>query len=709
MKLLTLLGLVACSKMLAADPYDLSSVTIEVVTLDGSPIKGARIEVLRWTGQWTPTQATFQTDASGHVVIGELRSAEHLNLLVRADGFAQTMQSLEFNAPEHRNLKLKLSRPAKCWLNVVTEDGRPIIGAELQRLDFTDTNGNKVIVIQKGQFNFETDPKSFTTLPTSQSNGRLNLPLIPEGSSITAWVIHKDWKLAKHQLRNVKSGSLLEVKLSRGVPVRIKLHSNSVSHEELEGQSLEVLLMPRSGGSSSVECVRHSFPILNSAVEFNAHPVEYSYLDFRLKDYFTSPDYQNRPMQPNSMLNFTEKVLAEFSVHALRKVKAKGQIVNANGHSIAGVSVTGYIAKHPAAPNEKSMASSVKWNIAGNAQSNHRGYYEIEVAAGKSAVGFFKPGFFSTPSQIEFDTAADGSTTIPNSVMRPIPILRGKVVSDEGKPIAAAIVRMRSIGVGDINPIVQTNELGEFELRLSRIPNAPRGTSGHQTDVFVVAFDPNSNLAGRTAVDLKDQKSTDIKVTLEPQVPNWILKPLADQHISKVTPHQKVAFDNGTKELAIKYPAGAPGQPIPSLKHGTWLNTNASSLSNFRGKFVLLDFWFIGCGPCHRDMPSVKLAHESFRNQGFSVVSVHNNSQTAEKVRQFAESNAMSYPIVVDDAAGHIMEKFAKLGIFSYPSYLLVDPDGNILLNDRIRQSDAPLLRRDKIEVIYSLLRTQKH
>src|SRR4029453_3705701 len=45
------------------------------------------------------------------------------------------------------------------------------------------------------------------------------------------------------------------------------------------------------------------------------------------------------------------------------------------------------------------------------------------------------------------------------------------------------------------------------------------------------------------------------------------------------------------------------GKPAPELDGVLWLNIDrpSSSLADLRGKYVLLDFWSIGCGPCHAD------------------------------------------------------------------------------------------------------------
>ncbi len=91
------------------------------------------------------------------------------------------------------------------------------------------------------------------------------------------------------------------------------------------------------------------------------------------------------------------------------------------------------------------------------------------------------------------------------------------------------------------------------------------------------------------------------------------------------------------------------GQSPPELDAAAWLNTDARSLREFRGRYVLLDFWFTGCGPCHADFPSVKLVHERFEKHGVTVIGVHDNSSAVEAVREHCRGEwPRRFPIVVD-------------------------------------------------------------
>ena len=104
---------------------------------------------------------------------------------------------------------------------------------------------------------------------------------------------------------------------------------------------------------------------------------------------------------------------------------------------------------------------------------------------------------------------------------------------------------------------------------------------------------------------------------------------------STVSPARKTELENrSTLPFTLQRPASIAR--LMNLTEGTWLNTDAKSLADLRGQYILLDFWFIGCGPCHADLPIVKLAHEHFSKHGFSVVSVHTKDQSPTEVKKFA-------------------------------------------------------------------------
>jgi thiol-disulfide isomerase/thioredoxin len=149
------------------------------------------------------------------------------------------------------------------------------------------------------------------------------------------------------------------------------------------------------------------------------------------------------------------------------------------------------------------------------------------------------------------------------------------------------------------------------------------------------------------------------------------------------------------------------GKPAPELDGVVWLNTDKPkmTLADFRGKYVLLQFWTTWCGPCHRDMPNIKLIHDLYEDKGLVVVGFHNNSSPLDAIKKDVAEQGLKYPIVVDHPDGRILASYNEHGVSGYPSYVLIGPDGKVLCDDTVA---GPNLHIFKIEIIRKILMTRQ-
>ncbi len=97
-------------------------------------------------------------------------------------------------------------------------------------------------------------------------------------------------------------------------------------------------------------------------------------------------------------------------------------------------------------------------------------------------------------------------------------------------------------------------------------------------------------------------------------------------------------------------------------------------LEDFRGKFVLLDFWATWCGPCRRDLPAVEKLHREFHRRGLVVLGI-DAGEDAETVHEFLRSSNVSYPILL--AAGSAVTE--SYSVNAFPTVVLIDADGKIV------------------------------
>lgn len=104
----------------------------------------------------------------------------------------------------------------------------------------------------------------------------------------------------------------------------------------------------------------------------------------------------------------------------------------------------------------------------------------------------------------------------------------------------------------------------------------------------------------------------------------------------------------------------------------TDLDGDPFSGASLRGKVVLLDFWAVWCAPCITAIPKLNHLQEELDDYDFEVVGLAVYSGTVEDVRQFAAENGMRYRVVVGDD-----ELPYRYGVIGYPSYFLIDRQGN--------------------------------
>lgn len=102
-------------------------------------------------------------------------------------------------------------------------------------------------------------------------------------------------------------------------------------------------------------------------------------------------------------------------------------------------------------------------------------------------------------------------------------------------------------------------------------------------------------------------------------------------------------------------------------------------LSDFRGQYVLLDFWASWCGPCREENPNVVKAYQKFHSKGFTVLSV-SLDQPGKKTNWL---NAVHHDGLtwsqVSDLQFWNNAAAVLYGIKAIPQNFLLDKDGKII------------------------------
>ncbi|MBV6655247.1 MAG: TlpA family protein disulfide reductase, partial [Mameliella sp.] len=105
----------------------------------------------------------------------------------------------------------------------------------------------------------------------------------------------------------------------------------------------------------------------------------------------------------------------------------------------------------------------------------------------------------------------------------------------------------------------------------------------------------------------------------------------------------------------------------------------ALSLSDFKGKIVLLDFWASWCGPCRRENPNVVKVYEKYKDKGFEILGI-SLDRGREKWLQAIEADGLTWP-QVSDLKGWQNEVALLYGVRSIPHTVLIGKDGEVIAN----------------------------
>jgi peroxiredoxin len=117
------------------------------------------------------------------------------------------------------------------------------------------------------------------------------------------------------------------------------------------------------------------------------------------------------------------------------------------------------------------------------------------------------------------------------------------------------------------------------------------------------------------------------------------------------------------------------------------LEGKQQSLSQYRGKVVLVNFWASWCKPCTTEMPAMQATYDKLRDKGFVVLAI-NELEDDAKVREHIKQYGHTFPVLMD-RDNKVANQF---GVFGLPVSVFIDEKG--VVQEYIK---GGLLTEDKI------------
>ena len=115
--------------------------------------------------------------------------------------------------------------------------------------------------------------------------------------------------------------------------------------------------------------------------------------------------------------------------------------------------------------------------------------------------------------------------------------------------------------------------------------------------------------------------------------------------------------------------------PAPDVAY-TLLDGSKGTLSQQRGKVMLVNFWATSCTTCVKEMPEIVATHEKYRARGFDTLAVAMSYDPPAYVANFAESRKLPFKVAIDNT-GAIAKGFGDVRLT--PTTYVINKRGEIV------------------------------
>jgi beta-lactamase regulating signal transducer with metallopeptidase domain/thiol-disulfide isomerase/thioredoxin len=242
-----------------------------------------------------------------------------------------------------------------------------------------------------------------------------------------------------------------------------------------------------------------------------------------------------------------------------------------------------------------------------------------------------------------------------------------RVVDQEDRPVAGAV--LEPVGSYALRRMaIRTDAEGRGILK-----NLPAGP------LSVILMYPGQNETRKLVVSARQADNTETKLRLKTTVA---------QPAIAVIPRMPITV----------------GQAAPEWDINTWTDKKPRTLAEYRGRVVVIDFWGVWCGGCVRGIPMMQDLAEKYESKGVAFLGIHTPDGDLEQIAKLKKSMGWKAETGIDRGSSVVDgASAARYGVRGFPSYIVIDAEGNVVFNSGREPEDREAFMKDVERLAKSL------